>query len=259
MLKNINTQKWKMRLIYLICFLFFLGGSWAIINSYTKVNTNVDADKLFKDRLVLICSTLFFTGCGLFLYFLNKENAKENKFISKNLNPIIIRGSYSKNLLLFFSCLFIVIICIPLFLYPESFNFGNKYEKIVIGIVGFIFFGFGLAISFLKLFNNNTSLEINDRGFTINSGVSKSKTFLWKDIEAINEIILKNNKFINIILCNPEEYISKQKYWIVRKYYTAIYSTSKSLVSITSSTFDIGHNQLIELLNYKLIQFKENK
>jgi hypothetical protein len=258
MLKKFNTQEWKMRLIYLICFLFFLGGSWVLINSYTKVDSSVSVSELFKTRMILTCSTLFFTGCGLFLYFLNKENAKENKFISKNSNPIIIRASYSKNLLLFFSCLLFLIICIPISLYPDNFDFGDKYEKLVIGIAGSIFFGFGLVITFLKLLNNNSTLEINNHGFTVNTGVFKSQTFLWKNIEFINEIIVKNNKFININLKNPKEYINNQKYWIARKYYTAIYLTTKSLISITSSNFDIGHDQLIELLNYKLNQFKEN-
>jgi len=248
-----------MRLIYLICFLFFLGGSWAIYKSFTNIDLDISSEELFKKQLILVCSTLFFTGCGLFLYFLNKENAKENKFISYHLNPIIIRGSYSKNLLLLFSCLFIFIICIPLTLYPEGFDFGNKYEKITIGVIGILFFGFGLIVSFLKLFNNNSSIEINERGFTINSGVFKSKTFYWKDIKMINEIIVKNNKFINIELIDTKKYIDNQKYWITRKYSTLLYATSKSLISITSSNFDIGHKQLLDLLKYKLDQFKEKK
>jgi uncharacterized membrane protein len=257
--KNIDFQKWKMRLIYLICFLFFLGGSWALSKSYTTIDPENSSEEVFKERLILVCSTLFFTGCGLFLYFLNKENEKENKFISYHLNPIIIRGSYSKNLLLLFSCIFFIVICIPLTIYPEEFDFGNNYEKIVIGIAGLLFFGFGLIVSFLKLFNNNSTIEINERGFIINGGVFKSKIFYWKDIDFFNEIIIKNNKFINVALRNPKDYIDTQNYWIKRKFYRIIYATSKTLISITSSNFDIGHQQLLDLLNYKLNQFKEKK
>lgn len=259
MFKNIDFQKWKTKLVYLICFLFFLGGSFAIYKSYSNEDATLSSEELFKERLVLIASTVFFTGCGILIYFFENENNKVNRFISKHSDTIIIKGSDTKNSVLFFGCSLFVMICFPLTFYPNSFGNDRYYEKIIIGGMGLVFFGIGLIVSLLKLFKNNSSLVITTTGFTINSGVLKSKIFLWKEIKSINEIVIKNNKFININLYNPKEYIKNQKYWINRKLYSIFYATSNTLISITSSNFDIGHDQLLELLKYKLEEFKKKK
>jgi hypothetical protein len=244
----------KMKLIYLICFLFTIGGLYILWDSFQ--NPELNSKGLFQERIVAAAVTYFFGMCGIMLYVLKKDTAKINQHISHHLNTIIIKGSRAKNTAAFFGCLGFVWIGLVLVIYPEQFD-GNYYKKVIGGWSCVVFFGFCLMLFLSRFFRNNSAITINEKGIAVNAQLRKF-SYLWEDIDTFETFEIKNNKMISIILSESGSKKRKQ-YALVRKINQVVSKDSRNMESISASVFEIGHNQLLDLLRTKLTQHKTKK
>lgn len=131
------------------------------------------------------------------------------------------------------------------------------YGAVLMGIFGLYFFS-------KKLFDKNAGLIIDEEGIIDNSSAVSVGKILWKDIMEITErsiqaSITSKQKFITIILKNPEEYISRQTNVIKRKSIAMNVKYTGSPVNISTNGLTMPFEELKNLLIKKLHEFeKEN-
>jgi len=122
------------------------------------------------------------------------------------------------------------------------------------GLAGVLFFGYIVFLILKKLFKGGTGLIINDEGINDNSGGSSAGMIFWKDIEKIDVLNVLNQKFIRIIVKNPDEYIERQTSLITKKIMAANYKKYGSPLQISANTLNIKFDELYELLRHNLIE-----
>lgn len=122
--------------IYLICFVFTVLGIYFLIESFTDSTFEKSEQNLFRERFINLAGILFFGSGGFVIYFSKKYPHLDNK---------------PKLFSILFGCLGFIFMCLAIIIYPESFKKGPKIVKYTIGIIGLIFFGFGLILSLIKL------------------------------------------------------------------------------------------------------------
>jgi hypothetical protein len=139
-----------------------------------------------------------------------------------------------------------------------TFLFRNPVFIFISGFASVLFFGFTTFSIIKKLFQTSMGLIINDEGIIDNSsGVSAGMIF-WKDIEYIDYFAVLNQKFIRIIVKNPDEYINRQTSLVKRKMMTANYKNQGSPIQISANTLKINFKKLYELLQNNFSEKKEH-
>jgi len=140
----------------------------------------------------------------------------------------------------------------------------SQYESVIMrsstiifvsGLLGILFFGF-LSFFFLKKFNDKSpGLIISDEGITDNSSGVSAGFIPWTDVIAIKEIKIVNQKFINIIVKNPQEYIDRQKSAFKRKVMQTNYKTFGTAIGISTNGLKANHSELKALLEKRFADF----
>src|SRR6185437_9658806 len=104
-----------------------------------------------------------------------------------------------------------------------SFICRSKTIIFISGLAGILFFGFVGFYLFKKLFDKKPGLIISNEGIVDNSGGLSAGFIPWSDIKEIKETIIANQKFISVIVKNPQHYIDRQstrfKRWLMEKNY----------------------------------------
>lgn len=88
---------------------------------------------------------------------------------------------------------------------------GDLFD-IAVGIIGFIFFSFGLIYIWLEIFKFNPHLTLTERELVITPESKRALHIHWEDIEEIKLVTLMNGKyyggkFIFIEVYNEEKYV----------------------------------------------------
>lgn len=128
------------------------------------------------------------------------------------MKDIEIKLSKKKLSLLFTAAIGFVICSILFIINPSHFvSFIVRSEKIIflIGIIGIIVFGIASIFLFIKLFDNNLGLIINNEGIIDNTNSSSIGLIKWTDIINIRQENVMSTKFLLIEVKNPEEYIER--------------------------------------------------
>lgn len=123
------------------------------------------------------------------------------------------------------------------------------------GIIAILFFGFIAITAVRKLTTQSDGLIISSKGVTDNSSGISAGFIPWEDITTITETAVVNQNFVNIVLKNPEAFISSQKSAFKRKAMTANYRTSGSAVAISANSLDTTHGKLKKILVEKLTEY----
>jgi hypothetical protein len=132
--------------------------------------------------------------------------------------------------------------------------FRNPVFIFMAGFVSVLFFGFVTFSIMKKLFQARIGLIINDEGIIDNSSGTSIGMVFWKDIEKIEVIEVVNQKFIRIIVKNPNEYVERQTSSITRKIATANYKRYGSPVQISANTLKVKFDELYELLQNNFLE-----
>jgi hypothetical protein len=142
---------------------------------------------------------------------------------------------------------------------PEKFIssfFGSTKIIFISGLASVLFFGYvGYSIS-KKIFDKSPGLVISDDGINDNSSSVGAGFIPWSDINEIRDTIIANQKFINLIVNNPQFYIDRQpnawKRWIMKRNY-ASFGTE---IGISANGLNCNYEDLKSLLQRHLQEYK---
>jgi hypothetical protein len=124
------------------------------------------------------------------------------------------------------------------------------------GLAGIIFFGFVGFYLLKKLFDKKPGLIISNNGIVDNSSGISVGFVPWSDIKEIKETMVANQKFINLIVKNPQHYIegqpTKLKRWIVKRNYKSFGTP----IGISANGLKYNYDELKLLLQQRFEQYK---
>ena len=137
---------------------------------------------------------------------------------------------------------------------PNSRNlfFGNPVLVLGAGAAGILFFGFVAVKVFPKLTDKKPGLIIDQEGITDNSSALAAGFIPWSDVDEIRIMEVMNQRFLMVIVNNPEQYINRATNAISRRLASANYSSYGSPISISSHALQMDFDQLHALLSEKM-------
>ncbi len=138
----------------------------------------------------------------------------------------------------------------------NSIIFGNPIAIITLGIVTILFSLIGLLFVFKKMFDKSPGLTISSEGIIDNASGVGAGFIPWTDVLEINETVVVNKHFINIVVKNPEHYIDRQKNILLKKLVQINYKTYGTVIGIPSVALNCDFKELQQLLQDAFIKFK---
>lgn len=134
--------------------------------------------------------------------------------------------------------------------------FGNSIVIFIAGIVSVLFFGLVAVTIFRKFSDKKPGLIINKQGIIDNSSGVSAGLISWEDIQGIKITQVMSQKFLMIIVRNPEEYLDKVANPIKRNTMRMNYKTYGSPISISSNALQTDFDDLHKLLIDKMNEYK---
>lgn len=121
-----------------------------------------------------------------------------------------------------------------------------------VGLVSIIFFGVCLVNIVKKLFDCVPGLVITENGIYDNSGAVSVGLILWNDILELRTANVFRQKFIIVIVNNPEQYINAQTRPLNKMGLRRNYRSCGSPISISANALKINFDELYQLLESEL-------
>jgi hypothetical protein len=115
----------------------------------------------------------------------------------------------------------------------------------------------GLLFIYSKqLWRKNPGVLISDSGITENVSDLAIGFVSWNDIVEIKDSNEINNKYISIIVKNPQHFMNNQKSWFKRRMMYYRYKFHQSVILIPQNRLNISYSDLKELIDKKFNEFK---
>jgi len=179
---------------------------------------------------------------------------------------IHIKLSKIKMTLLFFGS--IMIVALGLWLVFGSFEShsgsNSRYSfvkepvfRFPAGLLCVVFCGIIAVIIFIKLFDRNPGLIINEKGIIDNSSGLSAGLVLWSEIQKIEIVTINNQKLIMFTLNNPYDYLNKVTNRMKRKAMEINYKWYGAPISISANSLQINFKDLYDLLSKKMEEHNE--
>jgi hypothetical protein len=171
------------------------------------------------------------------------------------IQRIEISISKSKlSLLLFFSIVFVAIGIMMFFIEPSGRRSMLNIPAIryTVAIASIVFFGFAMFSIIKKLQENKPGLIIDKTGITDCSSSIAVGHIPWSDIQKFTVASVMNQKFLMIVVKNPNDYINRQANNLKRKGLIYNQTNYGSPVSISANTLKIKLDKLKNLLEENL-------
>lgn len=175
-------------------------------------------------------------------------------------SSIEIPLSKTKMLLTLCGALLFVVVGIFFIINPSIFKtslFADTAMIFVVGIISSLFFGIIAIMILYKFFQKKHGFIINEEGITDYSSGLSLGTISWKDIQEVKIAQVMSQKFLVIIVSNPEEYINKATSPIKRNAMKMNFKTYDSPICISSNALKIKFDDLYRLLNIKIEEYKQ--
>ena len=131
----------------------------------------------------------------------------------KETDKIIIPLSKTKITLLTFGAIAFVVVGFLFTINPEKYVtqiFRSKELIRIAGIASIGFFGLCGIYWIFKLFDTKPGLIIDQNGVLDNSSGISAGLINWNDVQHIDKLEIARQRFIMIIVSNPEDYIERQ-------------------------------------------------
>jgi hypothetical protein len=136
----------------------------------------------------------------------------------------------------------------------------SRYSPIyikLVSILGIIFFGLGLILAPIKLFDKRPGLIISDKGIQDNGGISSGQLYPWINITGFKIIKIKRTKLLLIFVNNAEELINKESKW-KQQIMRLTQNTYGTPISIGSGTLKCNFDELEKILLGRFNAVKAN-
>lgn len=137
--------------------------------------------------------------------------------------------------------------------------FGNPIVVFVAGLASVIFFGLVAITIFHKFSDNKPELTISRQGIIDNSSGVSAGLILWTDIQEIKISQVRNQKFVNFIVRNPQDYLDKATNPIRRNAMKMNYKIYGAPISISAHALQIDFDGLYKLLIEKMNEYNPEK
>jgi len=174
---------------------------------------------------------------------------------------IAIPLSKLKITVMLFGCLLFVIAGLSFVISPASFTSiicRSPTMIFISGCMGIVFFGFlGFSI-FKKVIDNTPGLIISRDGITDNSSGVPAGFIPWSDIKAVKETVVANQRFINLIVKNPQDYIDRQQSAFKRKIMQKNYDIFGTEIGISANALKINYRDLKQILEKRVSEVNTN-
>ena len=193
--------------------------------------------------IVLMMGLLFFGGCGIFIYLLNK---KGNKKIEDGKTLIIIYTRTKMIALMFMSLIFVVLGCFFL-LFKDT----HTVLDYIFGIAEILFFGSGFFASIIILIKPKILMKISNEGIFIPKGFGLINReflfFAWEDIENIG----RNKEFFSVYLKNPTIYPVNKIVSIINN------KVAGTNINLPISSFNYNIDEVENFIKNKLSKYEK--
>lgn len=175
------------------------------------------------------------------------------------MKEIKIELSRTKLFFLLFGSLIFVFLGILFLVNPEkftSFRFRSETTIFISGILSILFFGLCFFFILKKILDKRIGLIINEKGFVDNSSAISLGFVPWQDVSEVFETKVANQCFVSVNLKNPEDYFKKQNNILIRKSLEINFKNFNSLISISSNSLKIKHDNLLEIFSEYFEKYK---
>jgi len=173
--------------------------------------------------------------------------------------PLVIPFSKFKLSFMFLVALIFVAIsiyCIVSAYFSLTIGRGSTAFILIMGILGLAFFGSSGFYLAKKLYNSAPGIIVSKKGITDNSSTLSVGFVGWEDIVEICDVTTSKQIFINIVVKDPNKYISRQNNGLKRKWMQINYKAYGTVIAITTTRLSCTHAELSHLLKQKFSQFK---
>ncbi len=175
----------------------------------------------------------------------------------QNFETIKIKFSLLKSSLLFTGCLLFIIAGVCFMLSPARFFSIFVHNPTIVFIVGFVatfFFGFVGSKYLQKLIKNEPALIICTEGITDNSSGISAGFIPWSDIVTVKQQVIANQRFLNLVVKNQQEYINKQSTGFKRKIMQKNHDLFGTGIGISTNNLNISYEKLKQILEDKILE-----
>ena len=126
-----------------------------------------------------------------------------------------------------------------------------------LGLLVILIFGSFAFLTLKKIRDNLPGLIITRDGITDNSNAASVGFIPWEDVIKIKETKISRQKFISIIVKDPQSYIKKQKSAFRRKTMQINCNMCGTPVSISANSLKFSYKELKAILEKKFSEFNE--
>ena len=128
----------------------------------------------------------------------------------------------------------------------------------VFGVFGCVFFGVCAVVIGALLLKPGPALEISDKGILNKSNLLSPQLIQWGDIIDAYIVSVSSNKFITIVVRNPEEYIKTRNKFLVYLQ-SANFNMTGSPINISLSSVNIDGEEFVDLIFERLKEFHKSQ
>ncbi|MDE3236368.1 MAG: hypothetical protein KGO81_10475 [Bacteroidota bacterium] len=129
----------------------------------------------------------------------------------------------------------------------------------VVGIISILFFGIVFIFLIKKLQDKKPGLIITDTGIIDNSSGVSAGIIPWSDISEIKLRKVFNQKFLMLLVNNPQDYIDRQTNSLKRSTMGINYRSYGSPIAISTNGLACKFDELKNILENKLTEFNANR
>lgn len=133
---------------------------------------------------------------------------------------------------------------------------GSQTIFFIVGVANISFFGLVGFYILKRLGNKSLGLIISDEGVVDNSSGVSVGFIPWTDILEIKETKVVNQKFINLVVKNPQEYIDRQQSRVTRKAMQINHTSYGTVIGISAIGLKSDYKGLKALIEYKFAGYK---
>jgi len=178
------------------------------------------------------------------------------------LKTIEISISKLKMIIMLFGCLMFIIAGVSFVISPGKFVSiiaGSNTMIFLVGCLSIVFFGFVGFWIFKRVIDSTPGLIISGDGITDNSSGVSAGFIPWSDITAIKETVVANQRFINLVVQNPQDYIDRQKSAFKRKVMQKNYDIFGTAIGISANSLKISYSELKGILERRVADLNTSR
>jgi hypothetical protein len=173
--------------------------------------------------------------------------------MDKNDERIEIPLSKGKIVLLFLGALAFVAGGVWVVINPTGFKYSPEWV-VIVGIIAILFFGLAAIMLFRKFFDKTMGLVIDNTGIFDNASGVSAGHIPWVNIIEIQKVQVVNQKFLILIVTNPEDYLNKQTNSFLRRAAEANHKMYGSPITISANGLKCNFDEL-----YRMIQSRHRR